>query len=341
MPLKKPNAEKRNRQYLEIESLQGLSLFSEDKYEKYYENSMKEKQEIISKLKGNLKTIIEIDNVVGLEENGEREFKKEFKDRLRDKIGKTMDYFMILSDVNNSNLLKNKHNNGTKFTKTLKKTISDEKIADEIILMYSQIKNSYVMPKSYLVISVDPYDFAMMGISSSWKTCYKPYGDFGTGPYSAALDKFSFLTYVVTDPNSINTIKGYENKIYRRLGVFTRDYKGAMLSTQYPYKNLGFEEFTINTLNTLFFNEEPFVIEHNDKIKTYKTSSSQVYNDFVSASHIKKENLYIGSPREEEILRYGSVVKCFNCDQHRALNEVPICIDCEIKRFEERDLNDG
>ena len=175
-----------------------------------------------------------------LGEEKERAFREEFRNQLKEKykVGKV--FFLVVSVMADSNLILNKHKTGMKFTKKVKEALSEEnfgEIADEIILMYSQIKNSFIMPKSYFVISIDPTDFVLMGIGKGWKTCYNPIdGDHFTGAFSAGLDSSTILTYFTTD------LEDPEKKLYRRLGVFTSDYKGMKLSTQYPYKNSSFEE---------------------------------------------------------------------------------------------------
>lgn len=228
-----------------------------------------------------------------------------------------------------SNLILNKHKTGMKFTKKVKEALSEEnfgEIADEIILMYSQIKNSFIMPKSYFVISIDPTDFVLMGIGKGWKTCYNPIdGDHFTGAFSTGLDSSTILTYFTTD------LEDPEKKLYRRLGVFTSDYKGMKLSTQYPYKNSSFEEFTIAALKDTIFDKDNFVAKKDKTIRVHKNLSSQIFNDFVSSPSNKKESLYIGNPRGEEILHYGANVQCLRCGSKPALQDIPICSDCEYE----------
>lgn len=104
-----------------------------------------------------------------------------------------------------------------------------------------------------------------------------------------------------------------------------------MLSTQYPYKNSSFEEFTIAALKDTIFDKDNFVAKKDKTIRVHKNLSSQIFNDFVSSPSSKKENLYIGNPREEEILHYGANVSCLRCDSKPALQDIPICSDCEYE----------
>ena len=322
-----------NAEYELINSLQGVNLFSYEQYCKFRENSLAAKKPIIDKMGGKTRLIFKIENIHAIKVESERMFKKEYKQAIKEAFSIDKNFFQVANIIYNSSLLENKHSSGMKMTKIIKKNINDEALADQMVLLYSQVKNSFIIPNSFLVISVDPFDFITMGRGKGWHTCYKPMGDFYTGSYSAALDKGTFLTYITTKED-LSFPDDFENKIYRRLGVFSPDLKGLMLSTQYPYKNDGFEEFTINTITEQFFKDKEVVTEHNKNIKTYKTPLSQVYNDFTSAMSHKRENLYIGIPREKEILRYGSVVKCLHCDTNVASNDMPICPSCELEVFE-------
>lgn len=324
-------------EYNMISSLQGASLFSYENYCKFVENSLKIKQPIIDKMDGNTRLFIKLKNTKAITLESERMFKSEYKKAMKAKLEKIdKNFFQIANILYNSSLLENKHSSGKKMTKVIKETLDEPDIADDMILLYSQIKNSFIVPDSYLVISVEPFDFITMGLGKGWHTCYKPMGDFYTGSYSAGLDPGAFLTYVTTKKD-LKFPDDYNNKIYRRLGIFTKDLEGLMLSTQYPYKNDGIEEFTINAITEKFFNESEndVIVEHNQNIKTYKTPLSQVYNDFTSAIKHKRENLYIGNPREGEILRYGKVVKCLRCEKNIASTDMPICVECEKEVFKD------
>lgn len=329
-----------DKQINEIDSLQGANLFSIGNYENFYENSLKNKSEIIDLFGGNKRLVKKIDDIAGLQEQSEREFKEEFKIRVKkdiygDKYNSS--YFKLLSSIISSNLMDNRHSSGKKFTKVVMETV-DIEYAEKIVLLYSQVKNSYTVPNSYLVLSVDPYDFLTMGTGKGWKTCYKPNGgEHYTGTYSIALDNFSFVSYVVTSLEDLDSEKKYSEKIYRRMGVFTESYDGLTLSTQYPYKNEGFEKFTLKFIEDEVLNKKGNIVVrkgNENKVKTYKTVNSQVYNDFVSAPSNKKESLYIGVPREEGVSRFGSVFKCLSCGEFKALNDIPICANCDEERNE-------
>lgn len=320
-------------QYEKINLSQGVSLFSYNNYENFFSQVTEKKKEIITMMDNNLRLVFKIDNMKAIKTQAERDFKKEFKERYKENRKIDAGFFKLAGLLNDSDLIENKHSSGKKLSKVINQT---PELGEEIVLMYSQIKNSYILPSSYLVISVHPYDFIMMGVGRGWTTCYKPMGEHYTGGYSAALDNYTFLTYVMTEKPNFNDVEYVDRKIYRRLGVFSKDYKGAMLSTQYPYKNNGIEEFTINTLQGTFFSSlgENFISVHDDNIKTYKTNLSQVYNDFTLGIKSKRENLYIGAPKESEILKYGSVVKCLSCNKTNAFSDMPICGDCELKTYE-------
>ena len=311
-----------------VDKLVFVNPLSLSEYENYFENSLKAKSKIRELMNGQDKIVFEVDNDI-LGEEKERAFREEFRNRLKEKYKVSKVFFVILSIMADSNLISNKHKTGMKFTKKLKEVLSKEgfeEVANEIILMYSQIKNSFIMPKSYFVISIDPTDFVLMGIGKGWKTCYNPIdGDHFTGAFSAGLDSSTILTYFTTD------LEDPENKLYRRLGVFTSDYKGMMLSTQYPYKNSSFEEFTISALKDTIFDKDNFVAKRDKTIRVHKNLSSQIFNDFVSSPSNRKENLYIGSPREKEILHYGANVSCLRCGSKPALQDIPVCSDCEYE----------
>ena len=314
-----------------IDKLVFVNPLSLSEYENYFENSLKAKSKIRELMNGQDKIVFEVDSDI-LEEEQERAFRGEFRTQLKEKYGVGKIFFEVILVMGESNLIKNKHESGKKFTKQLKEKLISSKegwsfsTVDEIILLYSQIKNSFIMPKSYFVISIDPTDFVLMGIGKGWKTCYNPIdGDHFTGAFSAGLDSSTILTYFTTD------LEDPEKKLYRRLGVFTPDYKGMMLSTQYPYKNSSFEEFTISALKDTIFDKDNFVAKKDKTIRVHKNLSSQIFNDFVSSPSNKKENLYIGNPREEEILHYGANVSCLRCDSKPALQDIPICSDCEYE----------
>lgn len=311
-----------------IDKLVFVNPLSLSEYENYFESSLKAKSKIRELMNGQNRIVFEVDGDI-LGEEKERAFREEFRNQLKERYKVGRAFFVVISVMADSNLILNKHKTGMKFTKKVKEALSEEnfgEIADEIILMYSQIKNSFIMPKSYFVISIDPTDFVLMGIGKGWKTCYNPIdGDHFTGAFSAGLDSSTILTYFTTD------LEDPEKKLYRRLGVFTSDYKGMKLSTQYPYKNSSFEEFTIAALKDTIFDKDNFVAKKDKTIKVHKNLSSQIFNDFVSSPSNKKESLYIGSPRGEEILHYGANVQCLRCGSKPALQDIPVCSDCEYE----------
>lgn len=309
-----------------VEAGMSPNLFDVEEYEKFYENCKNNKSKIYKMMGNKTRLIYKVKNT-DMEEFKEREFHSEFRNRIKDLLGINKEFFSVIRTFPDSDLINNKHKSGKKYTKFLKEELQkeniDEGIIEQAILTYSQVKNSYVTPNCSLVISVEPIDFLLMGVGKGWHTCYTPNeGDYFTGSFSLGLDSYSFLTYFVINGEIINPL----DKIYRRVGVFSEDYKGFMLSTQYPYKNKSFEDFTCQILNTIFF-EESYEKVHNKNIKVYKNHSSQIYNDFVSSP--KKENLYIGKPREGKyVLYYGENVKCLKCGKNHALNDVPLCVDC-------------
>lgn len=304
-----------------------INLIGLENYENFYENCIKSKESIKKIMGNNLKIFFKVEKDF-MEEESERLFRQEFRSFLKNKYGITKTFFSVASCITESSLLKNSFKNGMKFTKKVRLVLKEdgisEDIIDDIILNYSMIKNSFIMPDSYLVVSIDPIDFLYMGVGKGWGTCYSPNnGSHFTGALSSGLDKVSFLTYFTT------TIGDPSKKIYRRLGVFSEDYSGLILSTQYPYKNNLFETFTISTLQNLFFkNDDTTVLRNNKNIKGYKKLSSQVFNDFVSSSSSKRESLYIGAPKEKEIIHYGEIVKCLICGTNKAMDSMPVCESC-------------
>lgn len=267
-------------------------------------NEVERAKEHISKKLGGKRLLIPILSEDDMEEQRKRDFASEFKKVLRDRYKTGIFLLRTLSLVNQNKdtLLENKTKNGKRFTKELKETFLGseyEETVDDVILLYSQIKNSFVsITDAYLVISVDPFDFLTMGIGRGWTTCYKPGGEYQLGPLSIAKDSVSFLTYV-TKGDSLR----YDAKLYRRLGVIDEKMTGVMLSTQYPYKNASFEKITLDTISDYFFNGE-FKGENNRPFRVFKTVSSQTYNDFTMSR--EKSFCYIGAEQEKDkIVRTG------------------------------------
>lgn len=302
-------------------------LFTLEDYIEYYEKSLQAKEKIISMLGGTTRVYFKIDDMSAIKEQSEVDFKKEFKERYKEEFGVNAGFFKLVGILNSSNVLENRHTSGKKMTKVIN---GIEELGEKVVLMYSQIKNSYIIPDSYLSFSVDPFDFIMMGTGKGWTTCYKPGGEHYTGGYSLSLDGKTFLTYVsTTEPSS--DINHVYSKIYRRLGVFTKDYDGVKLSTQYPYKNKGMEDFTTGKIKEyLLPHIEGVAIEENEKVKIYKVHLSQIYNDYTNAIKNRKEETYIGPKGKEEVIKYGKVVKCLHCKKKDALQDLPICLDCEL-----------
>lgn len=309
-----------------IDGYNSINLLGLEKYESFYENSLKAKKKIIDMMGGELKIIQKV-SPSEMKEESERVFRANFRNYIKKEYGITKLFFVVAGCITESNMIDNRHKSGMKFTKKVKILLDssgfDPSISNNIVLKYSMMKNSFILPESYLVISVDPIDFIYMGVGRGWNTCYSyKDGSHFTGAISSGLDKVSFLTYFTTD------IDSYEDKLYRRLGIFSKDYTGMMLSTQYPYKNESFEKITVDALREIFLNKEDFVELRNQEVRAYKKLSSQVFNDFVSSSSSKRERLYIGKPREGEILYYGEMVKCFLCNERKAEESIPICEKC-------------
>ena len=310
----------------EIDGSSPISLIGLDNYEKYYENTLKTKKEIYKLLGDKTRKVFEIEPEI-LTEEAEKNFREEYRKFLKKETGITKDFFEVVNLITESELLKNRYKDGRKFTKALSSTSLDKTLVKKLVLGYSMIKNSFIVPKSYFVISIDPYDFLTMGTGRGWKTCYSHAGgSHFTGALSNAYDSVSFLTFFTTD------VEDYSKKLYRRLGAFSDNYDGVMLSTQYPYKNSSFEEFTLKKLNEVFFNQTG-IVNKDKKVKVYKNTSSQVFNDFVSSSSSKRESLYLGAPRAG-IIYYGAMVKCLSCESKKASNESPFCEQCADQKKE-------
>ena len=324
-------------QYQEINSLQGVSLFSATDYKIYYDKSQKAKKRIKELIGGQNRLYFKVDSTEANKIQLDREFKSALRAEYKNRFGFDSGFFQLARMMQNSkSVVGNRHNSGKKLTKVIN---SDPLLGPDVVLMYSQIKNEFTTPESYLIISIDPYDFVTMGVGQGWATCYKPLGEHYSGSFSVGLDNYTFLTYIVTkNPDTQEYIKVPLKKIYRRLGVFSKEYDGVVLSTQYPYKNNGFEEFTLNTLEGLFFNDGPEVErKHSSDIKVYKTRMSQIYNDFTLAPSNKKENLYLGYKKEKEILSYGTAMNCISCHKGLASCYLPICTQCEDDLLEDAD----
>ena len=321
-------------QYEMINLLQGVNLFSHEDYISFYKKSLEAKSKVMGLMGGATRIYAKLENDTAINIENERRFNQEIKSRYKEEFGLDSGFFKLCNILSNSkDVVGNKHSSGKKITKVINQT---PELGEKVVLLYSQVKNSFIIPDSYLVVSVEPYDFVMMGKGQGWHTCYQPMGEHYSGGYSLALDKFTFLTYIITqNPNKMGDTEIPLGKIYRRLAVFNKTYDGMMMSTQYPYKNSGMEEFTTNFLEQLFFSSlgEEIVYKHDKHIKTYKTSLSQIYNDFTLASSMKRENLYVGVDRKEDLLKYGNPFKCLHCGGHIALNDMPICSDCEYEIY--------
>lgn len=325
----------RTKEYDYINNLQGNTLYCLEDYLSYCASVHEAKKYIIQLMGNNTRLKIPLTNSNGTNIQANREFLQQFKQCYLHKYGLNEGFFKLLELLNESNIIDNKHNSGMKLTKCINQ---NNLLGSDIVLMYSQIKNSYVLPQSYLVISVDPYDFITMGMGKGWTTCYKPMGDYYTGSYSISLDKYSFLTYITSEDTDFTDPVYAENKLYRRLGVFNTKYDGIMLSTQYPYKNQGFVDFTINQLKKYLLPsiQDNIVIENNSKHRMHKYISSQIYNDFTQGRKTTRELLYIGANyTNAETWRYGAIVKCLRCHQANALNDMPVCENCELELYDD------
>ena len=126
-----------------VDKLVFVNPLSLSEYENYFENSLKAKSKIRELMNGQDRIVFEVNSDI-LGEEKERAFREEFRNQLKEryKVGKV--FFIVISVMADSNLILNKHKTGMKFTKKVKEVLSKEnfkEIADEIILMYSQIKN--------------------------------------------------------------------------------------------------------------------------------------------------------------------------------------------------------
>lgn len=316
-------------EYEKIYKLQKGAISRED-YEVFKEKSLKAKKEIIDKLGGKTKVWFKLNNDDAISEQAERDFKIEFKNRYKEVNGIEKGFFKLASILNSSDVLNNRHSSGKRMTKVIGEV---PELGEDYILMYSQIKNSYILPNSYLVVSVEPFDFVTMGLGKGWTTCYRPGGEHNTGGYSLALDKNSFVTYVTSIEPQESNYFDYEAKLYRRLGVFSDTYSTIKLSTQYPYKNQGIEDFSLHSLKELFFKDvEGVTIGRSDSVKLRKKSLSQIYNDYTMGSSAKKEEAYISKTNEPETIVYGSIVKCLSCKEEKAETYIPLCEKCQLEK---------
>lgn len=318
-----------------IDAKQGINLFSISDYINFYNQALDNKKRLIEIFKDRTRIIIPLSGSEYLDEYIEKEFKDSFKQQYKEKFGVKEPYFTLLGIMKNSTtFLGNKYQDGRKVTKVIN---AEPTLGEDVVLLYSQVKNSFIKPnESYLVLSIDPYDFIMMGVGKKWKTCYKPLGEHYSAGYSLANDRLAMLSYITT--NITNPIIMNESKLYRRLCIFREKYNGVVISTQYPYKNSLFEEALINTITeNIFPNREDIIVKsYNDNLSLYKKASTQIYNDFVLAPSNKKEHLYIGEPvKEKEIIRYGTIFKCIHHPDVIAFDDMPLCADCELEYFGE------
>lgn len=318
----------RELEWEEISRLQKASLFSLENYENFFRKSLEIKSPIID-IWGDTRVVVPIEQKEVIQEQINRDFIQEFKDQYKERFGLKKEFFSLVAVLKDSpDPLGNIHKSGRKLTKEIG---NNPDLGEGVVLLYSQVKNSYVIPKSYIILSVDPYDFIMMGTGRGWGTCYSPMSSHYTGGYSLANDKNSFLVYITT--NIENPIAMNKNKLHRRLGVLNDDFSGATLSTQYPYKNQRFEESAIHLIQSSFSTiGNDAKIEEDKAIKIYKTVSSQIYNDFTMAINGRKSHLYIGKDiSDDTLIHYGSRFKCIRCGENQASDDMPICVDCELE----------
>lgn len=306
-----------------------LSYLSQEEYTLFAKDVREAKKDTRDFLGGErLSFPIEDSNV--MLEQGERDFKVAFSKYLLETLGRSKLYYQLRILVEASSLTSNKLiKENIKFTKELGKLFSAtefEYLKDDIVLRYSQMKNSFILPQGKIVISTHPIDFLFMGQGRGWDTCYKYKGEHHTGAYSSALDPDTFLVFL-----NVGEEYSPESNIYRRMGMLTKKKTGMVLSVQYPYKNDTIESIIVKILSEKYFTEN-LLVEKKLDIKIHKQPGSQVYNDFVS--NPKNEKLYIGKKDyEKDLLHYGKVVPCLRCREDRALIDLPYCFDCHLDVF--------
>lgn len=299
-----------------------------NKASQIYKSIEKSKQNIKDNFfNGKKRLIFELEEN-SLELENERKFKQKLKEEYKARFGYE-NFLLFVSILNDSiSVLDNKHSSGKKLTKVLKETLSDK---EEVVLMYSQIKNSFICPKSLLVFSVAPIDFLNMGRGKGWSTCYDIGADNFIGTISSGLDKNSFLCYVTTAKENGLDLE-YNKKLYRRLVILDEEQKNCKVSTEYPYKNNLLEKEIINRIQEIF-NFSSFQ-RKNKTISIRKKRGSQVYNDFASSQQSKRSYLAIGNSLDKkQIITFGEKVVCPYCQQKGSQLNSLACYDCEVERL--------
>lgn len=326
------------KQFRTIEKHQRLSYFTFEEYCSFVENALETKKDLISRMNNQTRIVLPLEDTQGADlEYKNISCRDIFKKRSREELfgGKVQSITLKLySILRESKVFENRHSSGKKMTKVILETIGGKE-GEDLVLLYSQIKNTFVAPKGFVVISVDPFDFLMMGKGRDWHTCYQPNGGLHYGgTYALSMDPKAITAYITTDEN---ILEGNENKIYRRLGVFKEDLSALRLSTEYPYKNEFMEKAIVESINKLLFDgQATFSQQEKDTFKLYQSPGSQIYNDFVSATaeKISYSTLALDRSVESGITRYGKPFKCIVCHKHASTNDLPICVDCEMNSLE-------
>lgn len=295
----------------------------------YQKRSRKAKKRIVE-LFGSEKIIIPIGNNSMIDDKYiENEVSRKLKDFIKENYSFEK-YSNFLRETRGASFFKNKID-GMKLTKKIKPIFTSEEYKD-ILKYYSSMKNSFSIPKTNMIISTDPLDFANMGVGKNWQTCYSYYGSNYTGTYSTGIDKYSFLIYLTSNMNEPNGFK-----TYRRTATFSKDYTGIILSKAYPYSNSQIDSKIISVLEEILSTNFELTTTTKYKMNFRHEIGSQVYFDFQT----KSEDFIMLSKRDT-INEYvmGEPMFCIHCRRRLAQIEFPLCEVCENRKEEEMEDNE-
>lgn len=255
---------------------------------------------------------------------------------------------------------------GMKLSKFLRKCIqTDRKIEykDRFIpyqeffdIKYSEFLQE-LKSSGTIYASINPIDFLTMSVNNSgWSSCHNLEKDniHRAGIFSYMTDKVSIILYRLSqsEPHSREFGTKVNNKTWRQVGFLDIKNKSAILSREYPSRNLVNSEFARILIATLLGEYHNVTIEPNKKyVKWSKTSNLDKirnniadkvelhYNDIIYYNDTIASQIIVETGSEPNILvgnepicpscgiddiTIDDEIECNDCSEH-----LPTCYVCE------------
>lgn len=226
---------------------------------------------------------------------------------------------------------------GEKFSKSLKKFISNKTVLEQLQIEYSRIMNLKTV-KGNLCLSIHPLDFLTMSHTTTWRSCFNVFGggEYSEGATFLAGSRNTICAYLEADkPMTIGHTNVEWNDKKWRCVVSVNPDEYIVLGKSYPYQHMELKRLVYDWVKELTKNSS---FPSFNQIKTLDELTVPAYihmihgyDDSDHCSELFHVGLAESSDKEGLSVRYDVIVcpQCGSFDNYDYNSGYLTCLDCE------------